>query len=987
MALSIVVFAVVADIAVEETIRSRRERARREREGVERAVEFAVVLATERLRATFEQDPHPAPARVFTDLDPVEFESRWGAKWAIELVIERSEVRERRDVLVRGDSTQRSRVVTVPIVYASEATEASLADALASHESSAESAPERAALASLLRELSESGRGPTFTEWREELLVSRASVLPMMSESRLRTWLDRIDAVARLRRTSLHPERLTGSDRGRHATDGAVIALGYSGRFRVRITVLPAGRRDRSVPASPGSVFHREVKLWSRCRIDRQGRAWDGADLQPGGIEGAGLFVGPENRDDRGFAWEEAETRHGPRSSLATITADRSKPLYGRGVLRWSSAGVEIEPPPGDGSAPVRLGPPGTDVARLEGRLIVALDTGELRLVDESGRRIRSRVLTSEPTRLHELPLVDRVVAATTDRWFVVDRELEVVASGTISLAFGSGTELAHSDGADGVWACDRAGQRWVHARRSIDTGRWIVRRSAPGSVATGAELVGAIPASPFAITRLGDRLTLWRVDDAGIHVRGVVALPDAEGRATLDPSGRGVWWWGDGDPVHRGLSLGRRHFEWGLQIVARPPRVLPVSTDGFVAMGRGTLSGHWSGEEIEASGSVDSGSSVLDGPDLSDLTGRGVISAPERSEEWTFVSTASDPPSRRELGAFEGAFGLTLEASRSAAQVGSADDAVVSRWTHRYRARFVPSAAWVADHHPASLSVAEIASFSVTGPATRTWTRRLELRRRPIDAAWCLAATFELSGAPWRVVVTRRSTRGATEVLEPWSVGEAELVPDAVEISGADDAPAGRAQSIIANWRTPTGADGRLGLSTRTGEPGVARVAPIPEAIELEPLGGTWSSGGDLGGRVFRGVLRDLWATSNPEASVEREVRPHCRLRWVSPRLYPAGASLRRVCVEGSSSVRERLEGAVRLVGARSRRVADLDGSALDGGVGADALALAEPFRVVLELTWMPSEADPVLIEAIDVEVWEPPHGSGALRLESVGP
>lgn len=989
LALSIVVFAVVAAVAVDGAVRTRQERARREVEEVERAIEYALAVATERLCTTFEREPTPAPARVFADLDPVEFVSPSGSTWSIDLTIERSEVRERRDVLVRGESGERSRIVTVPVVYASDASDDELAEALASHDSSVSTEHERAALVRVLRDSSERGRAPTFTEWREELLASRSAALPMMSESKLRTWLDRIDPVARLRRTSLHPERLSGSDRGRHAAPGVVIALGYSGRFQVQLAAslsVRAGRPLRSF--RPALAFQREVVLWTRHRVQSQASAWDACDLQPGGLEGAGLFIGPENREDRELAWDGIESDSGPLSSPATVASRRVRPLFGRGAIRWSNEGVELEPPWGVDRPSVRLGPLGTDVARIEGRLIVALETGELRLIDETGRRIRSRLFTAESIRLYELPLIGQVVAATDERWLVIDRELDDVASGSIESTFGAGTELEDSNGVDGLWAMDRAARRWVHASRSIDTGGWTVRRSAPGSAAPGVEFVGALPASPCAITRFGDRLTLWSVEDIGIRPRGSLVFPGDGGRLTLDPSGRGIWGWGGGDPVYRSFSFGRaRHLDWGLQIVARPRRVQPRTGAAFVATGRESLSAEFRGEAIEPSGSVDSRSSVLDGPDLSDLTGRGVISAPERSEEWTFVSTASDSEARRALGAFDGSFGLTLEPSRSAAQIGSSDDAVVSRWTHRYRARFLPSAAWVAAHHPASLLVEEIASFSVTGPTTRTWTRHVELRRGPVDATWRLGRSSALSGVPWRIIVTRHSRHGAgaIELLDPWWVDDADLLPPAVECVVADDGSAGRAQSLRAHWTISQGAVGRLGLAMRSGEPSVTPVAPLPDSVELEPLGSTLSSGGDLGGRVFRGVIRDLWATSDPEASADREAPDRCRLRWVSPGLHPAGASLRRVVLEGSHSVRSRVEGSVRLVGARSRRVADL--GSLDGVAAADALSLAEPFRVVLALSWIPSEADPVLIEAIDVETWEPPVGSEPLRIEAAIP
>ncbi len=466
-------------------------------------------------------------------------------------------------------------------------------------------------------------------------------------------------------------------------------------------------------------------------------------------------------------------------------------------------------------------------------------------------------------------------------------------------------------------------GQCLVHGRTSGD--RSLVERSAP----LDHEVRSLSPiAARDAVLAVGEnaegepRFSIHRPGAVSLVRAGSGTLPAPARAAVADPAGRGFYTIDDSGigwiPLR---EVHAKHFDLGgyLHLLPeadpRPARLRAPLRRGLDAV----LAG---GERIEPAGTLNRGSSVLRGPDLSDLFADGIYLSPLRDETLRFESGEGEA-ARSALSILAGSGSLLVKPERSAPGAPEPErERILLRLEHAFDLDFHPDAEWIALHHPSHPDPAAIHSITVAGGSPRSGTAVTLVGRRPARGVWFHRREVSLAGAPW--VVRVRAGVPARD-LPDWSLDQL-FVEEvlASEATAPDRGEGGEWQRL--EWGFRAGALALLATRSGGGEATAAEatsaVAGPSAASALRLEAGAWrlEIGGELGAKAFRGTLLDLRIDDAPpeSAAAARPVFAPASaldpdLVWILPVTCPAGARIRRVVALGDlppgTGVRWRLE------------------------------------------------------------------------------
>lgn len=986
-----IVLSLGAWIATEAIVRERSRRAHERDRVLDSAFQYAIHFGSNQLRLRFRSRSHPQPSEVFRSWSLPAFETESGQAVGVRLLVSPSARPWMRTTLVKGTAPERSELRWVSVLALTEATPQTLDRCLDEHRTELETEGQAEAIRQALIEWRTDPTEVPSWDSLERVLVERAGQTPAAASR----WRLRLDGTPRLRRTLIHPSRIRGRDRGRVASTGTILELGYRGRFQLRVELTWPGSFRETIRRST------EIQLWHEERLSSQEDWFRPRDVQVGGVSSVGVFVGPENRAGGVWNWSVGtspilSSSEGVGES-DDVGEDRWLPLMSRGALQIEKSPrgrVRVHSP--DLRRPTEIA--GNDCARITGGFLVS-SSGQLRSFDDLGNSREGPISFSTPDRelsLFELPLLDRVLISDAEDWFLVDGALNIDSSGRWAEDLGPEHRVLRADRAAGVWGVDRRGRRWFHADWMGSDG-WRLRysplgSSGPGSIGPGSiernRKASAIPALRQWVVVEGESLLhFWSLSDRSItRTRGEsLALPQDSRVVGFDPTGLGVWFRVvTGELDYRGLHYDRDdHSHWGLQGVRSLPRVVADgigSASGVLAFARDDLAAMSPVGRLQAGGSVDGEGSTLDGADLCDLTGRGLISTPQRGEVWRIDGESS-------CGRDQGAATVTLEPANSGTPSTASDpEVVVGRLTHRARVSFSPSSSWLVANHPALISAERLSRFTVEGEVgSRTWRRRIELVRRRDVSSWEVRASYDISGIAWRVRAWLRPTQpGDAEVaLAPWVVADALLLPDSQMVQVDDTSPPGEPVSLQWRWLST----GELDLTTEndstmesgrsTGrvsgtngglDVGLSRSSPAAAGLRFESSAWAAEWGGPLGDRTYHGLIRDFVMADDPTSLLVRTVAMSSKIRWVSDRLYPIGSRIRQCRLLGEQLSSPSIRWQLQVVGATGRKTRRGTGTIPTYPLDS----LREPSRVVVDFEF-PVEAGGFLIEGLSLQVETP--------------
>ena len=886
------------------SVAARREREWREEERrVEEALAYGVALTESRLRRRL-ADPTPLTAEELVDpfleaTYPLHPEGE-GDALSLRSRIIFGPGEESADTIARSEQDGRPVAVVRPLLHLPEVEHETLAGFLVPHFEEESLAEEAAGwTAGLLRRLRVGGRPPFDTSALANALES-AYLENLPADPRLRRVLERwreiipklIDPDPRLRRTNAHPHRLRGRDRGAYPGSGGVVSPRLSGRFTVEVEVRKSEeatiRRTRA-----------RLQLLERVSLRFQDDWLTPTLRQPGGIEWGEALPGPEVVSDADWVEEETTFAAAPEgldpASCGWRLLPRGALLIGRGhgaqLHVDETAAIELVPfPLRDDVLPT------SPVPVIAGREWVVPGRGgrafiadEVDLLDHQQWRelslpfevsslyplttsvlavgLRGEVASIVPPgdvrrdlairrRPVLLPLQDRLLVPgeRAGLWLLIDADLSVVEI--------PGPELKPtapdpvSDGGAGVWLVDRRvdGDRLGHA--TLFTEGLSVRWSLTPTATIVA--LAAFPLRGFAVTvSEGGSYVIWRSTAVGPVEAGSGALPAFEGRLVADPAGPRIW-----IPVTDGvfsISLTARrekHLELGGHVLLAPRSHDAASL--FSAPLREGLTALFGGvEEFPAAGTVNRGGSVLRARDLSDLTVDGVYLSPLRRETLRYstleagVNGASLPPSA-------GRGQLLIKPERSSEESPEPNrERVLLRLRHHYAISFEPTLDWVVEHHPQHPERGSIHSIVRDGPRERFGEATSTVRRHPARSRWRHHRRLRLVGDPW---VVRVRVGDPPVELPPWTIDQVDRsrVLES-ESFAADVGEGGEWQRLQWGWRGGGEAWLRVGGEAGTWGEVLAESAVGGEVFRMEPLDWTLELGGELGGKAFRGTIRDV--------------------------------------------------------------------------------------------------------------------------------